>query len=79
MNCAARLVSGVGKHDHITPVMRGLHWLPVEQHLKFKVLCMTYKALHGLAPTYLRECLAPYQPGRTLRLTDQGLLCVPKT
>ncbi len=44
MNCAARLVSRAGKHDHITPVMKGLHWLPVEQCLKFKILCMTYKA-----------------------------------
>ncbi len=78
MNCAARLVSGVGKFEHITPVLRDLHWLPVEQRIEFKVLCLTYKALHGLAPYYLRETLNPYKPSRSLRSADQELLCTPK-
>ena len=29
MNFAARLVSGVGKSEHITSVLKCLHWLPV--------------------------------------------------
>ena len=28
-NCAARLVSRTRKYDHITPVMKDLHWLPL--------------------------------------------------
>ncbi len=78
MNCAARLVSGVGKFEHITPVLKDLHWLPVEQRLEFKVLCLTYKALNGLAPQYLRDTLTPYKPARSLRSADQELLCIPK-
>jgi len=27
-NAAARLVTGAGRRDHITPVLRRLHWLP---------------------------------------------------
>jgi len=30
---AARLVSGARRHDHITPVLVSLHWLPVRQRL----------------------------------------------
>ena len=78
MNCVAWLVSGAGKFEDITPVLRDLHWLPVEQHLKFKVLCLTYKALHSLAPQYLRETLTPYKPSRSLRSSDQELWCTPK-
>ena len=32
MNAAARLVGGLGKYDHVTPVLRDmLHWLPIQQ------------------------------------------------
>jgi len=27
-NAAARLVTGIRRHEHITPVLRQLHWLP---------------------------------------------------
>ncbi len=78
MNCAARLISVVGKFDHISPVLKSLHWLPVEFRIKFKVLCLAYKALHGLAPSYLSDTLARYQPARGLRSAGQDLLVVPK-
>ena len=32
-NRAARLITGVGIRDHITPVLKQLHWLPVEWRL----------------------------------------------
>ena len=39
--------------DHITPVLRQLHWLPVRQRVNFKLAVLVLKALHGLAPCYL--------------------------
>ena len=30
-NAAARLVTGLGRREHITPVLRRLHWLLVRQ------------------------------------------------
>ena len=41
---AARLLSGVKKHQHISPT---LYFLPVCFHASFKV---TYKSLNGLGP-----------------------------
>ena len=67
-NMAARLISLTKKRDHITPILRDqLHWLPVEQRIKFKILLLTYKAFHGIAPSYLTELIRPYVPSRSLR------------
>jgi len=52
-NAAARLVTGATKFDHITSVMRELHWLPVWQRLKFNTALLVFKCLHGLAPAHL--------------------------
>ena len=35
-NAAARLVTVSKRTEHITPTLRNLHWLPVEQRIKFK-------------------------------------------
>ena len=60
LNRAARLIVGTKKHDHIKYVLRDrLHWLPVPQHVQFKPCLLTYKALHGLAPSYIAELCQP--------------------
>ena len=41
-NRAARLITGVGIRDHITPVHKELHWLLVELRIHFKVLPVIY-------------------------------------
>uniref|UniRef100_A0A673Y0T8 Reverse transcriptase domain-containing protein n=1 Tax=Salmo trutta TaxID=8032 RepID=A0A673Y0T8_SALTR len=78
LNTAARILTRTKKFDHITPVLASLHWLPVKARADFKVLLLTYKALHGLAPTYLSDLVLPYIPTRTLRSQDAGLLIVPR-
>ena len=40
---------------------------------------LTFKALHGMAPTYLQDMLSIYTPSRQLRSTSQHFLTVPKT
>jgi len=39
--------------DHITPVLRQLHWLPVRQRVEFKLALLVYKALHDATAAYL--------------------------
>ena len=36
-NFACRIVSGAGKFDHITPLLKDLRWLPVKQQLYFRL------------------------------------------
>jgi hypothetical protein len=79
-NTAARLVTRTRKYDHITPVLRQLHWLPVQQRIVFKILLLTFRALHDMAPAYIRDLLLPYRPARSLRSsTDKLLLTIPRT
>ncbi|KAF7237117.1 putative RNA-directed DNA polymerase from transposon BS [Varanus komodoensis] len=76
-NRAARLLTGTGRYAHMTPVLRQLHWLPIEARAQFKVLVMTYKALIGLGPGYLNKRLRPYMPDRPLRSAGESLLREP--
>jgi len=48
-NAAARLITAEKRQEHITPVLRQLHWLPVRQRVQFKLACIMYKSLHGQA------------------------------
>ena len=73
-NNAARVITLTKKHDHITPVLKELHWLPVRKTIVLKLLLLAYKCLHGTAPSYLRELLKEYVPPRTLRSTSKNLL-----
>ena len=52
-NATARLVTGARRSDHITPVLRQLHWLPVRQRVTFKVAGLVHQSLAGAAPAYL--------------------------
>ena len=73
-NNAARLVMKKKKRDHITPLLKDLHWLPVPQRIEYKNALMCYKCLNGLAPDYLSNLLEVYSPNRPLRSsTDQTL------
>ena len=49
-NAAARLITGARRCDHMTPVLRDLHWLPIRQRITFKTVVLAYKCQHGMAP-----------------------------
>ena len=77
-NSAARLVARVKKFDHISPDLNNLHWFNVRKRITFTILLIAYKALHGLAPTYLSELLTVDKPYRCLRSEISNQLVVPK-
>ena len=77
-NSAVRLVTKTKRKDHTTPVLRQLHWLPINERIVFKVL-LTFKIINGLAPSYLSCLLEHYVPKRTPRSASKGLLIVPKS
>ena len=78
-NSAARLVSMSSKYNHITPILKELHWLPIPARIHYKVILLTFKAIHGLAPTYLSELIAQYLPTRSLRSASQNLLVINRS
>ena len=77
-NAAARVLTKTKKADHITPVLRSLHWLPVCQRIEFKILLIVYKPLNGLQPKHISDLLVCYEPTRALRSSEATLLTVPR-
>jgi len=41
------------KFDHVTPLLRKLHWLSFPERIKYKLALLVLKCLNGLAPPYL--------------------------
>ena len=54
-NCLARTVVKARKCSHITPILRSLHWLKINEPIEYKLLSLTYKSSHN-QPTWL-HCL----------------------
>ena len=76
-NTAARIVSRSKKSDHITPVLKELHWLPVKERIDHKLLTLAYSCMEGTAPAYLQELIPKHVPSRGLRSASQSFLRVP--
>ena len=57
-NACARRIFAEGRYCHITPLLIKLHWLPIQSKIVFKILLLTFKILHGTAPTYLNSLIS---------------------
>ena len=53
-NAAARLICALSPRDHVTPSMRDLHWLPLEQRIIFKLCSLMHLVNTGRSPSYLQ-------------------------
>ena len=76
-NCAARILTGVNRHSHITPVLKQLHWLQITHGIKYKIIVLTYKCINNLAPKYLTELVTLRTAERRTRSTDDNLKIEP--
>ena len=59
-NWAARIIIGKNIFDHITPILKLLHWLPVRKWIEFKVCVIVFKVLSGTSPKYISDRLTGY-------------------
>ena len=46
-NSAAQIVTLFRTHDHISPCLIQLHWVPVHCRIIFKILLIVYKSMNG--------------------------------
>ena len=58
LNAAARAVTKTTKFHHISPILKSLHWLKINERVQYKVLSLTYKTLHSGHPSYLHSLLS---------------------
>ena len=72
-NSVARLLTYTNKQGHIKPVLKQLHWLPVEFRIQCKILLMTFKCLNDTASDHLKDLhvIHSYTPHRSLRWQTQ--------
>jgi hypothetical protein len=68
-NAAARAVTHTRKHQHITPVLKSLHWLKIHERIHYKIISLTYNALQFCQPTYIHNLLN-IQQTRPTRSSD---------
>ena len=82
-NMAARTICRCGPHEHVTPLKKKLHWLPIKARPVLKILSYTYKANHGNLPDYtcMGDLVSVYNPTRCgLRSDNSSIkrLCTVK-
>ncbi|CAH3189218.1 unnamed protein product [Porites evermanni] len=78
-NAAARIALDVCKFCHITPALRQLHLLPVVKQIQFKILLLTFKAIHGLSPPYISKLITVKPKSTYGRRSNISTLLLPPT
>jgi len=53
LNATARLIYSRWRYNHVTPLLRELHWLKMRQQSEYMLAVLVYRCLNGLAPSYL--------------------------
>ena len=48
-NSAAKLILKFHRAEHAKPLLKQLHWLPIEQRIKYKIACFCYWIITGTA------------------------------
>ena len=70
----ARVVTRPPRFCSVTPLLKSLHWFPVQ----FKICTLTYKVIHKCQPVYIHNLLKPLNKTRNLRSSNHDQLVVPR-
>ncbi len=69
-NSAARVISRTRRSDHISPILKDLHWLPVKFRIHYKILLLTYNCVFDHSSDYLSSLVSLHVTGRSLRSAE---------
>ena len=58
-NMVCRVIFNLCKYGHVSDQLRSLHWLNVHERIVYKIACLVYNCMHGLAPQYFIDLLPP--------------------
>ena len=81
LNASARLIFLSRKFDHVTPLLRDLHWLSFPERIHYKLAVLAFKCLNGMAPSYLARDfrrVADTHSRQRLRSASTAELIVPR-
>ena len=79
-NSLARAVIKAPKSTRITPILKSLHWLKVNECIEYKLLSLTHKVLKTAQPSYLHNLITRSSsvvtlsrpPTISLKITDRS-------
>ena len=75
------MLKRIPRRNHITPVLRELHWLRIHDRIIFKILLLTHKAVNNTAPEYVSDLIRLNVKSTTIctcaSIDPCLLLCVP--
>ena len=77
-NSLARAITQTSKYQHITPVLKDLHWLPITQRIEYKISLLTFKTIMNGQPSYLHQYLIPQTHYSSTRSSQTSALFIPK-
>ena len=75
-NTLARVVTNTSKFEHIKPILKKLHWLPIKQRIDYKLCLLTYKTFQIQQPTYLCNSLSFPSHSLSTRSSDSSVLSI---
>ena len=67
-NQCACILTKSPRREYITPVLKRLHWLKIQDRITYKILMLTYKLYYNIAPTYLCERISRRESSVNTRL-----------
>ena len=75
-NQAARMLKRIPRRNHITPILRELHWLKIHDIIIWKILLLTHKAVNNTAPEYLCDLIRFNVKSTTIRTRASFYPCL---
>src|SRR5208282_4690040 len=76
-NSLARYVTSSSRFQQITPGLKSIHWLKVEQRIQYKLISLTYSSLQHNSLLYLQRLLTISTNHRPTRSTSDVTLFKP--
>jgi len=78
---AKSLTHRSSRYEHVTPMLRDLHWLRSLECIDFKLAVLTYGCLQGLAPRYISDYIqsVAISNRRRLRSSSSSQLVIRRT
>jgi len=76
------MIYRASRYDHVSSLLKELHWLRVPERIEFRLCALVYKCLNGNGPAYLADSLqrvTDIQSRRRLRSSSSSTLVVPVT
>ena len=74
---ATRIITGTKRHEHMSPALRELNWLPIHLAVQYRDTVVAFKCVKSLAPPYLCKKFRRRSDVHSLATRNSNLLNIP--